>query len=330
MPIDTKPSGSLLISTGDPAGVGPEICVKALSRIGSTPGFKIVPVGDFETLREAADLVGTPARLAKRASFDDLKEPESNVEVLHVEKGEPIPRGRASAEAGRHTYRILHTCARACLERRALGMVTCPIHKASLEMAGHGKHGHTEILAALAGVSSVETVFSIERLKIFFLSRHVSLREAISRIDKKSVLEALLRMDRSMKDLGTPEPRLGVPGLNPHCGEGGLFGREEIEALIPAVEEARRLGLRVEGPIGADSIYHLGLEGRFDAILSLYHDQGHIASKTYGFHRTVTLSVGLPFVRTSVDHGTGFDIAWKGLAPVFRCYAPKVRGPGRQ
>jgi 4-hydroxythreonine-4-phosphate dehydrogenase len=121
-------------------------------------------------------------------------------------------------------------------------------------------------------------------------------------------------MDRSMKDLGFPRPRLGVPGLNPHCGEGGLFGREEIEAIIPAVQEARQQGLDVEGPIGADSIYHLGLKGRFDAILSLYHDQGHIALKTYSFHQTVTLSLGLPFLRTSVDHGTGFDIAWKGLA----------------
>ena len=303
-----------MISTGDPAGLGPEICIKALAEIGATPGFKIVPVGNFETLDEAAALVGYPSPLAKWTSFDDLQDPGSNSEVLDVEMGENIPRARESAAAGRHTYQILSACTRLCLEQKAIGMVTCPINKASLKRAGYERQGHTELLAELAGVTSVETVFSVERLKIFFLSRHVSLRDAISLIDRESVLASLLRMDRSMKSLGNPRPRLGVPGLNPHCGEGGMFGKEEIEAILPAVEEARRQGLDVKGPIGADSIYHLGLEGRFDAILSLYHDQGHIASKTRDFYRTVTLSLGLPFVRTSVDHGTGFDIAWKGQA----------------
>ena len=312
--MDTKPARPLLISTGDPAGLGPEICIKALAEIGTKPGFKVVPAGDFEILKEAADLIGYRVPLAKRTSLEQLQDPESNNEILHVEADEPIPKARESAEAGRHAHRILRTCAQLCLEGRAAAMVTCPINKASLKLAGHEEQGHTELLAAFAGVTSVETVFCVERLKIFFLSRHVSLRDAITRIERDNVLEALIRMDRSMKGLGFRRPRLGVPGLNPHCGEGGLFGREEIEAILPAVEEARRQGLQVEGPIGADSIYHLGLKGRFDAILSLYHDQGHIASKTYSFHQTVTLSLGLPFVRTSVDHGTGFDIAWKGLA----------------
>lgn len=311
--VRVKQPASLLISTGDPAGLGPEICVKTLAQLEATPGFKIVPVGNFELLKEAADLVGYRPALFKRRSFDDLQDPGSNHEILHVEKDGEIPRARESAEAGRHTYQILSTCTQICLKGRAVGMVTCPINKASLSMAGHGKKGHTELLAALSGTASVETVFCVEGLKIFFLSRHLSLGDAIARINRESVLEALLRMDRLMKSLGTGRPRLAVPGLNPHCGEGGLFGREEIDAILPAVEEARRQGLQVEGPIGADSVFHLGLQGRFDAILSLYHDQGHIASKTYGFHKTVTLSLGLPFVRTSVDHGTGFDIAWKGL-----------------
>jgi 4-hydroxythreonine-4-phosphate dehydrogenase len=271
-------------------------------------------VGNFETLHEAASLVGYPSPLAKRTSFDDLQDPRSNNEVLHIEMDENVPRACESAAAGRHTYQILSTCTALCLEQRAVGVVTCPINKASLKKAGYEKQGHTELLAELVGVTSVETVFSLDRLKIFFLSRHVSLRDAISLIKRGSVLAALLRMDRSMKSLGIPAPRLGVPGLNPHCGEGGLFGREEIEEILPAIEEARRQGLDVEGPIGADSVYHLGLQGRFDAILSLYHDQGHIASKTRDFYQTVTLSLGLPFVRTSVDHGTGFDIAWRGRA----------------
>jgi 4-phospho-D-threonate 3-dehydrogenase / 4-phospho-D-erythronate 3-dehydrogenase len=311
--IETKSAAPLLISTGDPAGLGPEICMKTLRDLGPTPGFKIVPVGHFETLEEAAELVGYRAALAKQTSWDDLRDLGSNDEILHVEMDEPVPRAQESAAAGRHTYQILSTCARLCLEGRALGVVTCPINKASMTKAGYGRQGHTELLAGIAGVRAVDTVFCVGRLKIFFLSRHVSLRDAISQVDKDHVLAALVRIDRWMKGMGYPEPRLGVPGLNPHGGEGGIFGREEIDAILPAVEEAKGRGIHAEGPIGADSIYHLGLEGRFDAILSLYHDQGHIASKTYDFYGTVTLSLGLPFVRTSVDHGTGFDIAWKGL-----------------
>ncbi len=303
----------LLISIGDPAGIGPEICVKTLMELGNTAGFKVVPVGNFEILQEAAELVGCRVPLTKRNAIDELQDGESNSEILDVPLNEPVPRAQESRAAGRHTGQVLKMGTDLCLEGRAAGIVTCPINKVSLNLAGYREHGHTELLEAFAGVPSIETVFCVERLKIFFLSRHVSLRDSISLINKKNILEALIRMNDSMKSLGTAYPRLGVPGLNPHCGDEGLFGNEEIEAIIPAVQEARRQGIDVEGPIGADSIYHLGLKGRFDAILSLYHDQGHIASKTYDFYRTVTLSLGLPFVRTSVDHGTAFDMAWKGM-----------------
>jgi 4-hydroxythreonine-4-phosphate dehydrogenase len=304
----------LLISTGDPAGVGPEVCMKALKAMGTLRDIRLVPVGDFRVLEEAAALAGYAFPLKRIDSPAGPRAPDSVQEVLHVEEGAVVPRGTVSAAAGEHVFRIVSTCSQRCLQGEAAGLVTGPVNKESLAAAGHGGLGHTELLARLAGASSVETVFFLAGLYIFFLTRHCSLREALGSVRKEAVLSALVRIDRAMNSLGRAHPRLGIAGLNPHCGDGGLFGSEEIEEILPAVTAAREQGLNVEGPIGADSIFHMGFEGAFDAILSLYLDQGHIAAKTRDFHATVTLTLGLPYLRTSVDHGTGFDIAWQGKA----------------
>lgn len=304
----------ILVSTGDPAGIGPELCMKALKILGPESARRILPVGDFDLLCEAARLVGFREPLQKVEALPKEEDRSSQpCRIFHVPLKQSPPRGIPSAAAGRHVYDILNTCVRLCLKHK-LALVTCPIHKESMKQAGYGARGHTELLADLAGVDRVETVFCLGNLKIFFLTRHLSLREAIERVKRERIRQAILRMERSMKELGCDRPRLAVAGLNPHCGEGGLFGREEIDEILPAVAEARTLGVDVDGPLPADSVFHLGLEGRFNAVLSLYHDQGHIAAKTKAFFEAVTVSLGLPFPRTSVDHGTGFDISWKGLA----------------
>jgi len=312
--VQDRPALDLLISTGDPAGVGPEICLAALRDLGPLDPVRPVLVGDARVLGEAADLVAYPRALQRIDSLSGPRASAERTEVLHVAFPGTLQRGRVSAEAGENTYQILAACSRLCLRGEAGALVTAPFNKASLEAAGRGALGHTELLARLAGVDAVETVFCLERLRIFFLTRHLSLRDALARVRREPILAALIRMDRVLRDLGGGRPRLGVPGLNPHCGEGGLFGREEIEEIAPAVADARAMGLAAQGPIGADSIFHLGLAGALDAILSLYHDQGHIAAKTRDFHGTITLTLGLPYLRTSVDHGTGFDIAWQGIA----------------
>ncbi|OQA18976.1 MAG: 4-hydroxythreonine-4-phosphate dehydrogenase 2 [bacterium ADurb.Bin363] len=294
--------------------MGPEICIKTMKFLHALQSVKIIPVGNFKILCKAARLFEYSSPLVKLSSIEEARDFLSNNEVLNIELEDEIKTGKVSSESGRHTYNILKTCSTLCLQGKTTGIVTCPINKEALQLAGYNGEGHTEILKNLAYVPWVETVFCIEKLKIFFLSRHVSLQKAISLITKDTVLSALIKMDNCMKDMGYQEPRLGLPGLNPHCGDGGLFGKEEIEELIPAVMEARKKGINVKGPVGADSIYHLGIQGEFDAILSLYHDQGHIASKTYNFYKTVTITLGLPYIRTSVDHGTGYDIAWKGVA----------------
>src|SRR5579884_3252336 len=196
------------------------------------------------------------------------------------------------------------------------GIVTCPLNKEAVHAAGFPFPGHTEMLADLLGVprASVFTAFILDRLRIFFLTRHHSLREAIERIDTELVVAGLRRVDELSRQIGIAAPRIALAALNPHAGENGLLGAEEKVVLAPAVAEARRQGVDVSGPVPADAVFFQCREGRYDAVLSLYHDQGHIAAKTVDFFGTVSVTLGLPLIRASVDHGTAFDIAGKWVA----------------
>jgi 4-phospho-D-threonate 3-dehydrogenase / 4-phospho-D-erythronate 3-dehydrogenase len=314
---DGERAPNIFISTGDPAGVGPEIAMKALARLCDGNECTFIPLGDETILGEAARLIGLKHPLHAIGTLDEIKKcPAGSLPFFRVplNEGVSIQKGVISKEAGAHAMAILRKAVELCLERKDSVMVTAPINKKSLSLAGWSKGGHTEFLKELTGARSVETVFCLQDLVVFFLTRHLSLKEAIRCIHKETVLKAIIRMDRYLKSVGIAVPRLAIPGLNPHSGEEGLFGSEEEREIRPAIFEACARGIDVKGPIGADSIFHLGLQGNFDAILSLYHDQGHIAMKTRDFFGTVTMTLGLPFLRTSVDHGTGLDIAWKGIA----------------
>jgi len=304
----------IVLTTGDPAGIGPEICLQAYLHFASNQRRRILLAGALEHLQKAASLVSFPF------AFKPVQDPgdaepgcREEVPILCVDTGH-VEEGKESAEAGRVTLALLKKAVSFAMEKKGSVLVTAPINKQSLAMAGWKGGGHTELLAELTGVNNVETVFCLEKLKVFFLSRHMSLADAVAYVRKDRVEKAIHSIHRNMLQLGVEAPRIAIPGLNPHSGEGGLFGHEEESELRPAIQAARSTGIYVEGPIGADSVYHLGLEGQFDAILSLYHDQGHIALKTRDFFGTVTMTLGLPFLRTSVDHGTGLDRAWKGTA----------------
>ena len=174
--------------------------------------------------------------------------------------------------------------------------------------------GHTEIFAGLTGADDPLTMFEVRNLRVFFLSRHVSLKEACEIVKKDRIENYIRRCAAELKKLGVDDGTIAIAGLNPHCGEHGLFGFEEVNEIIPAVNQLKKEGYNVEGPIGADSVFHQALEGRYSAVLSLYHDQGHIAAKTFDFDRTISVTLGMPILRTSVDHGTAMDIAGKGIA----------------
>jgi 4-hydroxythreonine-4-phosphate dehydrogenase len=189
--------------------------------------------------------------------------------------------------------------------------VTGPINKEAAKAGGLKHPGHTELLADLLGADpdDVFTMFVVGKLRIFFLTRHLSLRDAIDALTEERVHNGIVRVDELLGDLGVDEPRVALAALNPHAGEGGMMGDEEIRVLRPAVERAREAGVDVAGPVPADAVFHQGHEGRFDGVIALYHDQGHIASKTLDFFGTVSATLGLPVIRTSVDHGTAFDLA---------------------
>jgi 4-hydroxythreonine-4-phosphate dehydrogenase len=193
-------------------------------------------------------------------------------------------------------------------------MVTGPINKKSINLAGSRFIGHTEIIADLCGVKEPLTMFWVRGAKIFFLTRHLSLVEAVKTVTKDLIVSTMLAIIKELERIGVNKPVVAVAALNPHAGDEGLIGSEEQKEIIPAIEELRKRSLDVVGPVPADSVFHNALMGKYDAVLSLYHDQGHIASKTVDFYGTVSVTLGLPFIRTSVDHGTAFDIAGKGLA----------------
>ena len=193
-------------------------------------------------------------------------------------------------------------------------LASTPINKESLKAANIDYIGHTEILADLTGTPDPLTMFQVRDLRVFFLTRHMSLVQACKLVRRERLEDYIGRCLKELVRLGVAKPRLAVAGLNPHCGEHGLFGFEEVEQIEPAIAAARLAGLDAVGPVPADSVFHFALQGKYDAVLSLYHDQGHIATKTLDFERTISLTLGLPFLRTSVDHGTAFDIAGQGRA----------------
>jgi 4-phospho-D-threonate 3-dehydrogenase / 4-phospho-D-erythronate 3-dehydrogenase len=324
---DTRPL--VAVTMGDPAGIGPEICARALADESLKAAARCVVYGDARVMRKAAALVGIDSRSWGDAEIVDL----ANADPASFEPG------KVSGPCGRAAWEYVEAAGRAALAGKVAAVVTAPINKESISAAGVPHIGHTEMLGAVTGVADPLTMFETLGLRVFFLTRHVSLRAACDLVTKERLLDYIERCHAALAGLGVGG-ELVVAGLNPHCGEHGLFGDEEGREIVPAIAEARARGVAASGPVGADSVFHLAKAGRYAAVLSLYHDQGHIACKTLDFERTVSLTLGLPFLRTSVDHGTAFDIAWKAQAsPVSMVeallaaarYAPAYssRGPAR-
>lgn len=313
---------NIVIPIGDIAGVGPEIVVKALDHPEVYEWCNPVVVGERTALERALTVTGLPLKLREiedartqeyrcgQIAFYDLK----NVNAAQVEFG------KVQAEAGRAAYEFIEKAVSLMKEGKADAIATTTINKEALKAAGIPFIGHTEIIGALLDTPDPMTMFQVRNLKVFFLTRHLSLRDAIDAVKQERVYQYIKRCNQGMENLGYENPRLAMAGLNPHGGEHGLFGWEEVEEIVPAVERARKEGIRISGPIGADSVFHLALEGSFDAVISLYHDQGHIATKMVDFERTISVTIGMPYIRTSVDHGTAFDIAGTNQASELSMY----------
>jgi 4-hydroxythreonine-4-phosphate dehydrogenase len=306
----------ILVTLGDPAGIGPEVAARVIAGdLPVTPGGQpLVFIGSCWALEKGAESAGVA--LPPLPRIEDPSEAQAAVSLLDLgDAPDEFHFGRVDAHCGRLAVLAVERAARACIDGVAAAMVTCPINKEAIHAAGYVDDiGHQEILARLTGASSTATMLMTPGLKVVHLSTHKSLIEAARYVTRETVLEKLRLMHGTLSGWGLTEPAIAVAALNPHGGEGGLLGREEIDVLAPAVAAALDEGIYATGPIPADSIFLRAIEGEFDVVLALYHDQGHIAIKVHNFHQSTTATLGIPFIRTSVDHGTAFDIAGLGLA----------------
>ena len=303
------------VPIGDPAGIGPEIAIKSSLDKRVLEKANPLLIGDVNVLQQIIDLYKLDAKIVV---VDDPREVEFKGKEVYVYPVnnidiEKLELGKVDAMCGQAAYEYIEASVILSNKGYIKAIATTPINKESLKAAKVPFIGHTEIFASLSDTHDPLTMFEIEKLRVFFLSRHVSLRKAIDMVKKERVMDYIKRSHEALERLGV-KGTIAVAGLNPHSGEHGLFGWEEVEEIVPAIEEMQKQGYDVIGPVPADSIFAIGLSGKWAAILSLYHDQGHIATKTYDFHRTISITNGMPFLRTSVDHGTAMDIAGKNIA----------------
>lgn len=304
------------ITAGDPAGIGPEICLKALRDPRMYEECRPLVAGDARSLAGIAASMGLPpVRRIEHPSGGRYEVGE--VDVIDISEVDitGVRTGAIQPAAGLAALSWIREATRMALAREVDGVCTAPISKEAIVKAGvRGFLGHTEYLGEMCGVPDPLTMFVVGNLRILFLTRHVSLAEAVASVKAGPIEQFVEDAEPALRAIGVENPRLAIAGLNPHSGEGGLFGVEELTEIAPAVLRLREKGFSVAGPVPADSVFYQARNGRYDAVVSLYHDQGHIAAKTLDFERTVSVTLGLPFIRTSVDHGTAFDIAGKGVA----------------
>ena len=303
------------VTLGDPVGIGPEIVARTFATAAADVAARGLAVGDPDVLRRAVEVCGLDLDVRGVEEIAAAGFEPGTVDVLDTHSlDDELPWGQVDARAGRAAIAAIERATHAALAGEAHAVVTGPINKEAIWAAGSEHLGHTEMLGALTGSGKPATMFVVRQLQIFFTTRHMALRDALDAITRESVLAGIEGSWTALQVYGYDQPRLAVAALNPHGGEGGNFGTEEIEHIAPACEDARAADMPVIGPVPADSVFHQGIEGRFDGVLSHFHDQGHIAAKTFDFADTVSVTVGIPIVRTSVDHGTAFDIAGTGEA----------------
>lgn len=308
---------TMAITLGDPAGIGPETVIQAMASQTIYDVCNPFVIGHLDSIEAAAHAMGVPV-----PDINIISDPDQATYRLGMIDLMPtdvcndakIEYGKIQKEAALRAYSYLERSIELGLAGKIDAVSTTPINKAALAAANVPFIGHTEIYQALTHSPYALTMFNVHKLRVFFVSRHVSLREACDLANRERILEFLKNIHTEFTKLGFEHPSIGVAALNPHVGENGMFGTEEIEHIRPAVEDAQALGINAIGPESADAIFAFNLDGHHDCILSMYHDQGHIACKTLDFQNAVTLTLGLPFIRASVDHGTAFDIAGKGVA----------------
>ena len=304
----------LAVTLGDPAGTGPELITRALTQSAIRSVCRPVVVGDAAVLTAALALTGVAATVRRVTDLRTLTEDPAVIDVVDLANVDlpRLERGRVSAAAGQASYTSVRRAVELVLAGDAHAVVTSAINKAAWHAAGIAYAGHTELLAELCGQPPVTMMLVADRLRVCHVSTHVSLAQAIARVRPERILQVIELAHAGLRQLGIEDPHLAVAGLNPHAGEGGLFGPEEIEFIAPAIATAQQRGFRVSGPYAGDTVFVRAAQGEFDGAIAMYHDQGHIAAKMLGIWQGVNVTLGLPLVRTSVEHGTDFAHAGRG------------------
>jgi len=299
------------VTMGDASGVGPEIILRAHQE-GQLPSDSIV-IGDYDVLAHCNEVLSVGARLHRAASLQDRCDDAVAVHDMGVLKQGDLRIGELSRRSGWAALKYVEHATHGALAGDIRALVTLPMNKEATRLSVPDFSGHTGYIASLCGTSKYAMMLASDNLLVTHVSTHVSLREATERVQTDRIVEVIALTDDAVRKLGRSS-RIAVLGLNPHAGEGGGFGREEIEQIAPAIEEARAAGMDALGPLPPDTVFAAALKGDYGAVVCMYHDQGHIPIKTVAFDEGVNATLGLPVVRTSVDHGTAFDIAWQGKA----------------
>lgn len=296
------------ITMGDPNGIGPEVIVKSLQRMSPFNGWTPLIFGDLAVLHEVNETLQTSLEFR---SFEGSFSKDKKIDVvdLAVQEDRDWCLGKMCAWGGESAHRFLTTAIEWTKEEKTHAIVTAPLCKESLHAAKHFFPGHTEMLSHYTNKARPVMMLAVDNLRAIHVTTHMALREAIEWLTADRILEVIEIAHDALLQLGITSPRIGVPGLNPHAGENGLFGTEEKDIIVPAIESARKKGIQCEGPYPPDTIFLHHRDGRLDAVIALYHDQGFIPLKLIGFDRGVNVTLGLPIIRTSVDHGTAFDRA---------------------
>lgn len=317
----------LALTMGDPAGIGPEITAKALADPPCHAMARLLVIGNAAIMEGALDLCGLDMEIRRVSAVREARFAQGYMDLvdLPLEPGKEIVPGQVSAEAGDLAFRAVRKAIELAMDGKVDGCVTGPINKEAMNLAGHRFSGHTEIFAHFTGAEKYAMLLADERIRVIHVSTHVALRQACDLVRKERILDVISMLHGALRQMGMEDPRIAVAGLNPHAGDGGLFGDEEQKEIIPAIEAARRAGLNIDGPVPPDSMFALARGGHYDGCVAMYHDQGHIPFKVMGFDwdeeagkmksvKGVNISLGMPVIRTSVDHGTAFEIAGKGIA----------------
>ncbi len=304
------------ITMGDAAGIGPEVIIKALEDKRIYELAHPIVIGDKKIMQRALAIVHSSLVLRTVADVEHFNAQFGYIDMLDLDNlPADLPFANVDPRAGRAAYEYIEKAVNLTLDNKIHAIVTAPLNKEALHAGGKNFPGHTEILAHLSHTSDYSMMLTSEKLNVIHVTTHVQLRKACDLVKKKRVLKVIELADEYTKMLGITEPRIAVAGLNPHAGENGMFGDEDAAEILPAVQQARQNGLNVSGPIAPDTVFHRAANlDEFDIVVVMYHDQGHIPIKVLGFDSGVNVTVGLPFIRTSVDHGTAFPIAGKGIA----------------